>query len=465
MPESNTPDESKNAQQDNPPISNATQQLTFIGNFIDRYFLKQRPWVQTSTFLVFVALFVYGFTNILTGKYVLKGNLWVHEPASECPQHDGPCSLHAKFYELKWGTQDFVTNSKGEYFVTMGFLEYVGAVATGHHDITFIKDEALICSRSVGIDRMAGEFRDETLSLTPTDASVTLPQFEHNSFSIIPEVYAAATISGMYRLLVEGVRLNPGLSKSDVNLTLLLDGRSVELQDHSASNFPAGEIPVTPEQNLDLGSSFFFSLPGNTLPMHGSVKLTGSASGFLQYFSKYEEEFPLPASQLLGSPFQVQGSKGSTISLRIILSQDVKLFRKSSLMDKKDDVETNLRDQGFLTKWAEPPLGTQTETNTLWTGPDVPFTVVQRLLKVAASEDIGLKKIQYQYHFQSSNNPSEIQFGHSAACKNSPTISAEALQRAIAAPSGDTFKSAIAPYSDCNRTSTLAKKATRTPSR
>src|SRR5262245_19430569 len=85
-------------------VDPATDKLSFIGKFIDRYYLQQKPWIQSSTFLVFVALFAYGFVNLLSGTRVLSGNAW-----EQCPQ-SSDCQLYAKFYEIRWGTREFVTN-------------------------------------------------------------------------------------------------------------------------------------------------------------------------------------------------------------------------------------------------------------------------------------------------------------------------------------------------------------------
>ena len=57
------------------PENSADKQLSFVGKFIDKYYLHQNPWIQSLTFLIFVLLFAYGFMTLLAGKIVLQGNL------------------------------------------------------------------------------------------------------------------------------------------------------------------------------------------------------------------------------------------------------------------------------------------------------------------------------------------------------------------------------------------------------
>src|ERR1700692_2328764 len=125
-----------------PPIGNQDQpgnpqpgatnpverQLSFVGRFIDKYYLRQSNGVQTGTFIVFVLLFAYGFLNVLNGKYVLKGNLLAEGPKSGT--QSGRVS-YAAYYGVRWGTDDFASNSKGEYYVALGFADYLRSVISG----------------------------------------------------------------------------------------------------------------------------------------------------------------------------------------------------------------------------------------------------------------------------------------------------------------------------------------------
>ena len=437
----------------------ASQPLSLVGKFIDKYYLKQKPWVQSSTFIIFVVLFAYGFVNILSGSKVLTGNVWVKTP--------GPCGLGsscttlAKFYDIRWGARPFASNAMGEYNVTVGFAEYFSILAAGSHEITFFKDDQKICTRSVKLSRLTGEFESVTLPLEPCPE--TSPQAPEKA-SLIPRAWADLP-AGPYRLLVQGVRFAGGGSKQDVQFDLVLHGSTIVLQDHSHDDMPAAAIPLLANQGLDLGSNFYFPLPGiNSLPAQGTIRLKAGGNFFQQFFSS-DEEFPLSPSQSLGQAFQVTGSRGSTLNLRVVLSADVKLFSKSDLSGKRDLIEADLLNQGFLTRWSSSPQGFVRETNALWTGPAVPFDIVQRLVRVALSQNIGLKKIQYRYSFQSTSNPTEMQFGYAGSCAQAQPIPGTTLQRAVQAGTESEFLTAIASVSTCSVPTTPVRRSRRSPRR
>ena len=420
-------------------------QVTFIGKFIDKYYVRQPLWLQSGTFVVFLLLFVYGFINLLNGKYVLKGSLWVQKPASECPQKQ-PCSAWAPYYEVRWGQQAFVSNSTGDYYVAIGLPEYLKALATGSHQVTLVKDGTNMGGQSLKINRLEGEFDDVTIKL-PADQTANLRT--EPGWSLIPSVWASIS-SGRYRLLVEGVTLAGAPAKTSATFELLADSRVIPLQDHNASDMTTGPIPILGMGANDLGGGLYFSLPGNSLPVNGAVRVTTNAGGIFQFSSNSEESFPLLPQQSIGSAMQLRGTKGSSLTLRIVFSQDVKVFRKSALLGKKQEFESELRKQGLLARWSDPPLGTQTETDSLWTGPEVPFDVVQRLLRVAVDEDIELKQIGYRYAFKSTSNPTEIQFGSDRSCASTPRIPATVLQKAIDAKNETEFVAAITDVSSCS---------------
>ena len=194
--------------------------------------------------------------------------------------------------------------------------------------------------------------------------------------------------------------------------------------------------------------------------MRGQIRLTAPASGFFQ-LSNYSEDFALPDHQAIGQALQLKGSRGSTLTVSVVFTQAVKLYREADWAAKKDAMEADFLKQGFTVRWADPPLGALAETNSLWTGLEVPFDVVQRLLRVAVTQQIPLKKIQYRYEFQSSKNPTEIQLGSSKACANASPIPSEALEQAIAAPGEGEFQRIIAPFTCAVATATQSQARRR----
>jgi hypothetical protein len=347
----------------------------------------------------------------------------------------------------------------GEYNVTIGFAEYFSILASGSHEITFFKDDQKICTKTVKFSRLSSEFDNVTLPLEPCPEAG--PNTREAS-ALIPAAWADLR-PGPYRLLVEGIRLSGGTSKASSELELSLNGNVLGLQDHTHGNLPAAAIPLIGEQNLDLGATFYFPLPGvESLPAQGTVRLkSATGSGFFQQFFSSDETFPLPSSQAIGQPLQITGNRGSTIRVRVVLSADIKLFSKSDLSAKREPLEADLLNQGFLAQWSDSPQGFVRETNALWTGPAVPFDVVQRLIRVAINEDIGLKKIQYRYTFQSTSNPTEMQFGYSGSCVPSQVIPKPILEHAAQAETESEFQAAIAPVSTCSVPTAPATRSRR----
>jgi hypothetical protein len=460
MPESGQ--EKAKQPEDSAPGSSPADQLSFIGKFIDRYYLKQSTWVQSITFLVFVLLFAYGFYNSVSGTRVIKGSLWVDRPQSACSQRQGSCSTFASYYEIRWGTRDFVSNSRGEYNVTIGFGEYIRLLASGSHEITFLKDGQKIAAQTLKLNRLDGEFVDVTLPANATNDATTASAGD-DDFSFVPSVFAS-TPDGKYRVTVEGVRFSGGAAKADAELILVVEGNTIPLKDRLHDDALAGHIPLAADRNLDLGSSYYFPVPNASLPIKAQLKLV-TPGGLFQLYSNREEEFQLPSQQAVGQPLQLKGSNGSVLTVRVTYGNEVKLFRQSDIAAGNDRVEPDFLDQGLLVRWSQSPLGKaqNRETNALWTGRGVPFDVVQRLLQVALNEKIALKKVQYQYTFQSTSNPNEIQFGSSPTCLGGgyAVIPESTLRSAIDSKTEDDFKKIIAQVNDCKAAAPARSAAAR----
>jgi hypothetical protein len=251
-------------------------------------------------------------------------------------------------------------------------------------------------------------------------------------------------------VLIQGIRFSGGLQKADASIQLSIGTNNIVLKDGSHGDTPAGSLPLVAYQNLDLNSNFYFPIPDvNSLPLPTPATITLTAPrGLLQFYSDLSEEFQLPTNAELGQRLELHGSRGSTLLVRIILSSEVTIFKKSDLVDKKGSLEAALLDQGLLVNWAESPQGFVSETNALWTGQAVLMETVQKLIKVVIDQDIPIKKLEYQYSF-ATRNLSGIQFGYSKYCDKTAPIPKSVLQTALTARTETEFKEMFTPVSSC----------------
>jgi hypothetical protein len=309
-------------------------QLSFIGKFIDKYFLRQPSWVQSFTFVIFVLLFAYGFI-LLPGKAVLEGNLWVRKAASRvCPD---PCVRPAEYYSLRWGTTDVLSNSKGQYRIVVSPLQYIRLFSSGSHRVNILKIELISGEQEATLNGAEEEF---TETLVAKDQELRLNRLENefenayvppfgiqatsnvvpeppNDNSLISRAWAD-TLRGRYRLFIQGIRMAGGPTKADISFSLFTGGQTIELkQGRGGQELPVGPIPVVSDQSVDLGSVYYFPIPDQGSPPITGIVRMAWPGGILGLFSGTEEDFSLPSQQTIDQSFQISGSKGSILTVQL----------------------------------------------------------------------------------------------------------------------------------------------------
>lgn len=320
------------AQRQGNPVS---KNLSFIGKFIDKYFLRQQVWVQSFTFVIFVLLFAYGFI-LLPGKIVLDGNLWVRQDPSSCALP--PCRGYARYYVLRWGTTDFISDAKGQYKIVLSPLEYLRLFSSGSHGVAVSKvqlasdkqqkplnresgsehDQLSVGDQQLELNRIEGQFKDVIFPI-PSDAqpSFSLSPQRPDDMSLVPSAWGDEP-QGRYRLIIRSIRMTGGPAKADVSLALFSNSQTIELRvGQGGQELLAGRIPVVSNQSVDLGSAYYFPIPGmGPPPVTGMVRVTWPGSIFGVFSST--EDFNLPPRQIVGQSFQISGTKGSLLAAQVV---------------------------------------------------------------------------------------------------------------------------------------------------
>ena len=121
------------------------------------------------------------------------------------------------------------------------------------------------------------------------------------------------------------------------------------------------------------------------------------------------------------------------------------MFDKVDLEPVKEQLRSDLSLQGFRMVEKRSPLGAYAETNALWAGKNIPFSVLQSVIELLTEHGIRIKRLCYQYNLRS-GNPYEIQVGGSALHERTPARSDDEIQRMLSATTEAEFEAAC----DCN---------------
>ena len=179
-------------------------------------------------------------------------------------------------------------------------------------------DQMSVGDQQLQLNRIEGQFKDVVFPI-PSDVqpSSNLNPERPVDTSLVPIAWGDEP-QGRYRLIIQSIRMASGPAKADVSLALFSNSQTIELKvGRGGQEFLAGRIPVVSNQSVDLGSVYYFPIPGSgPPPVTGMVRMTWPG-GILGVFSG-TEDFNLPPQQIIGQSFQMPGSKGSLLTAQVV---------------------------------------------------------------------------------------------------------------------------------------------------
>lgn len=94
-------------------------------------------------------------------------------------------------------------------------------------------------------------------------------------------------------------------------------------------------------------------------------------------FSGYSEVFELADEIEFGEPVEIVGSEGGILTVERILPFNVVIFDKADIAVTLKAIQAALNDRGLVAIVVRSPLGRLSQTNAIFAGQDVPYTVLQ----------------------------------------------------------------------------------------
>ncbi len=417
--------------------------LTFLENFISKYYARQHPAIRAITFLLFAFLLASAIYHIVGGDYVVSGRVLYSTP--------GAPKEPARNYDVRLGERFFGTNSKGIYHVILSPLEYAALVTAGKMKLEVLKGDAVMRDETDVAFRRGAQMFTDIVTTAPTQAQQT------SRVQPLPNVpFAAWAIesgSGR-RLILYCVLLGGGLTNSNAaSFFFDMGGRQATLLATRTGGTPAGAIPVSAGEWLRFGGDYYFDLPPNAQLRGARVNMVFEGESVFRKMAQsvglanIVESFPFEVEPPEGQIARIRGTRGSQLQVVLARRYQVVLFGKGDLGAGEDRLKEKLVRTGFLVQSRLAPLG-YGQTNSLFAGRLVPFTAVQMILRAASQEGIAFKSVQYHLNLRS-GNPYEIQLGQTIACNGAPPIGGDQLQNLLDASNEDEFTERVRAFQDC----------------
>lgn len=415
-------------------MANEQKHLSWLEKFLSKYYMNQPKWLRTIVYLMLALLLVYSFYRIIGGEFSVRGSILLQETQERYKP--------VKSFDVQVGDKNFGTNSLGLYYIILGPTEYGKLMIQGELSTTLInKDEETFFLRTLKFSRFNQEF--DRLILSEKKAN---PLRKNNELgktfldSIVSSANAAVWKQEGDRLFITEIKLSSKLPNvKEVTFDLHYKNSSFELLSSQTGGMPAGKIPVISGKTVDLEKSYFFNVPQNMDTSNSKIiNISLSRGNFLTQLASGGEDFEISVPQDYGSPFKALGDRGSQITLMLLSKYDVIIWKKYDLENILKELETVLTNNGFRVVEKLPPLGYKSQTNAIFGGKSVPYTIIQTILGVLHNKQISIKTIQYKLDLRS-GNPNEIQIGGSARFDNAPPIRYEKIIKLLNAQSEKEF--------------------------
>ena len=392
--------------------------------------MKQPGWVRTFTYLIFAILLVVALYRLIGGEFSVRGRVLQQAIGGFKPAKNHDVRIRDKF---------FGTSSRGIYYVILSPSQYYKLMAEGNLTLGISKGEEIFPPRTATFNRFDQEFEDIILPRglkvghlgKPSEFELSLSNFLTNA------AWAGDPIQANDRLFVTALQLKPNLPRmKEGELKFRVSKDSLKLSAVQTRGLPAGLVPLISGKRILLETDYYFKIPQN-LTFSSSDQIKLSTKG--RIFSTYSETFAVSKKPKYGEIFTSIGEKGSKMDLLLLSAYDVVIWRKKDLEDVEQELESQFFRNGFRVVKKRSPLGYKAQTNALFGGNSVPFTILQRTLGILTDQQIKIKTIQYQSNLRS-GNPYEIQVGGFYALNYEPEIPVDKLKQLKGASTEEEFK-------------------------
>lgn len=420
-------------------MNNSQKHLSFIETFISKYYMKQPQWVRTFTFVIFVLLLCFTISRLIGGEYNVRGRI-LHETENGLKP--------AKNYDIRVGDKYFGTNSRGLYYIILNPTQYYRLMLKGNLKLGLSKDEDIFNPKTLRYLRLDDEFEDWKLLRVQEIAQLHKNEESEIELSdvFIPLAHALDVKENYNRLFVTSLQLQSNLSDiKEGRLEFLFNGNSSKLLDAQTSRMPAGLIPIVSGEKIFLETNYYLNIPQG-LKSSDIVKINLSAKkrGFLKQFSpSYSELFKVGINPNYGIPFSSIGNNGSEINLLLLSMYDLVTWEKEDLEGVIEKIEHSFRQNGFRMVKKHSPLGYKAQTNSIFGGKSVPFTIIQKVLDIVSKNQIKIKAILYKRVLRS-GNPYEIQLGGYSVYDDAPPLTDEKINQLLRASTEKEFINILA---------------------
>ncbi len=415
---------------------------TFFGKIVLGQMSKMPEWARVCVFLLSFLMMIYLAYHAVGSSWFVVGSVW--EKSSSTPAK----WQAAHGYDVRWNSiaPGAGTSRSGQYTLVMSPEQYLAMAAAGKYRLEVlggVSGTEIVCAKDIQFSAITGQFEDYRIDEACNASQTSQVQGDRPwSDSLFPPVYAMAMVAPQtaFRVLATSLKADSSWSRSDnAQLTLFQNGAQFNLK--AGPQVDYGSVPILP------GSPFAFAdgayLPANFLN-GGRIRL--SVQGGL--FNYTEEWFDLPQNWAVGSPADLRGSKGSTLSVIAVGQETLTIYRKYGDGAYFARLSQRVVQAGVFPEGAASPLGPETAISTLYVGRNVRPATVKAIVSAVIDNGVSLKRIAYPYAFTSTTDTMRLQLGASTSCNKQPEIDRADLAKLAALPDAQ-VQTFLLKFKDC----------------
>jgi hypothetical protein len=433
---------------EHPEPSAAESSLTFIERFISSYYMRQPKWLRSVVFLSFVLLFIYSAIELIDGKHTLDTQIGVRLSQEELVANKillptGKVTIATKpapaGYAVLFDEREYGANSHGWLRLDLSATEYAKVLALGHLGVKVLAPGAGTVDHEISFER--SKLRLHPIILAPPAAGADMdPKSELGSLDLgwfVGVSTAFAAEPTLDRLFVRSITFGDEARELQGQDLQLVAGGQVSplktiLSDKGIGN---GGLPLFGKSSIYDYTYFFEVTPGPT-----TAKVIAKGGGSL-FNALRDEEFSLTFSNY-GEPLQTIGTHGSTLALQRMLPSDVVLFERLETVALSPQIASALNKMGFVVRVNSASSRIPGEYNALYSGREVSFQAVQRVLQQLETFGIRIKYLQHHLMLKSQTQ-NQIQIGSNIKFRCLDPLGNDTFKRLLDAKSEQDFAKAI----------------------